>query len=331
MNSLNIFRSGKWAHRIQAGLVGLILGSIVSVIIKTWGQIYHIQWHFNFVFLLFSIFIVTSLTIAWAFIWSWLLRQIGGTSISMHQTVSVYIYGNASKYIPGSVWNYMSKAYLGGKAGYKQQDIWIANIIEFIGSIVTGFIIYQISFFWPHTHALLVSPILLLVGTLVLFFVNSPIGLEWFFSIVQVWRKKKTNGRNISLKFGHYCVYILVSCLIWSGAGVGFYLFLQSFYSFNPMYLPQVVGIWSFVASIGLLAIGFPQGFGIKEGLLILLLSATLPFSIVFSLAILSRAWTIFCDLLALLLWGLVDVLWFRQPKIPGTHPVSIHVKTTKD
>jgi hypothetical protein len=72
----------------------------------------------------------------------------------------------------------------------------------------------------------------------------------------------------------------------------------------------------------GMAAIGFPQGIGVKEAVLIFGLGFSLPLSQAVSVALLSRAWIIAGDLLALAAWWAADRIYLRiNPRQPPANP----------
>ena len=314
MHKVKLSIRGVWIRRIQAGIVGLVIGSIISVLLKTWGQVKEIPWVFNPGFLVSSFILVSGLVIFWAFIWSWLLQQIAGKRLSLNQVASIYIYGNTTKYIPGSAWNFFAKAYLGSRVGINQDHIWLANITEFLGGATTGFFLYEISLLWSQVQKPITSPYLLVALLLFLFIINSPGVLGKIYARVQFWRKNNISVFNPTYNFFYYCIYMIITGLVWTIIGISFFLFIRSFYFIDPSLIPATVGAWSLATSIGMLAIGFPQGVGVKDGVLVFLLTAVVPLPTAFYIAVLARVWTILCDLLALFFWWLVDRVWLKHP-----------------
>jgi uncharacterized membrane protein YbhN (UPF0104 family) len=299
-----------WINRIQAAIVGAILGSIISVIIKLWSQIRVIQWHFDAGYLLISILISVFTIIEWAVVWSWMLQKMNRVPNSLHQIINIYIYGNISKYLPGSVWNYVARGYLGQKKGIGISKIGLASVIEIIVSINAGLFLYYVSLFWPHIHRSFLPMPYMLAGIVILLITISPPIIKLIDSIQwKIRRRIPEDKPSFEFNWIIYTVYILFSYQVWLFIGIAFFLLIMSIHPLTTQFLPEAIGVWSFSVIVGLIAIGIPQGLGVKEGILTLALQAVVPLPVALSISIFSRFWLITCELLATFLWWGFDRL----------------------
>jgi hypothetical protein len=135
------------------------------------------------------------------------------------------------------------------------------------------------------------------------------------------------------LRWSEYGAYFALSYAIWTGIGVAFYLFIAGLYPVEPGFVPAAVGLWSLSVVAGLAALGIPQGLGVKEGLLVLGLSATLPVPVATAVAIASRLWMIVCDLMAVgIWWGLSTIeTRRRRPSLIERPPEDVGVTASDD
>jgi uncharacterized membrane protein YbhN (UPF0104 family) len=298
------FISQVWISRIQAAVVGAILGSIISVIIKLWSQLQTIQWHFEWRLLFISIFLVIATVIEWAIVWSWMVQKMSDKPASLHQIINIYMYGNLSKYLPGSVWNYVARGYLGHKRGIGIRRVGFASIIEIIVSIATGLLLYAGSLMWPQTRQPFLSQRILFILFLFLILAISPPVVQHLDPIITKIRKPKvTKGSSIKLNWLHFAIYNLLSWQVWLVIGIAFFFLAMSIYPFSLHDMPEVIGGFSFSIVIGLIAIGIPQGLGVREGILTLSLQALVPLPVAISISLFSRFWLVLCELFATLLW----------------------------
>jgi uncharacterized membrane protein YbhN (UPF0104 family) len=83
----------------------------------------------------------------------------------------------------------------------------------------------------------------------------------------------------------------------------------MSIYPLSLRQMPEVIGGFSFSIIVGLIAIGIPQGLGVREGVLTLSLQALVPLPVAVSISLFSRFWLVLCELLATLLWWGFDRL----------------------
>lgn len=297
-----------WIGRLQAALVGLIAGSIVTLLIRLWGQIQQIQWRFNGWYLSLSIVLVVMGIVGWAIVWSWMLQQLGQQRLSLRETIRVYIYSNAAKYAPGAVWNYFARVYLGQKQGVKARRMWTANLIEVVVSLCTGLILYTGSLLWPHVHHPFLTKQQLVILTTILLAVTSPPVLHMLDLLIRkLQRQQNFQHQPVILSWGSFVGYVAFSCITWLLIGLAFYFLVQSIYPLPLSYLPEAIGVWSLSVIVGLAAIGIPQGLGVKEGILVVALNAIVSMPVAISISVISRFWLIACDLIAMLSWWLAE------------------------
>lgn len=295
-------------RRIQAAAVGVIVGSIWTVLIRMWDQLARIRWQFNGYYLLVSMLLVVVTIWVWAWVWAWMLRQLGQEQVPLRQMAGVYIYSNAAKYVPGSIWNYIARSYLGSRQGLATHRIWVAIFVEIACAVFTGLSLYGISLFWPHSHA----PLLPLRATLisaaaVLCSILPPVLGKLVKLVPSLWQANGFQPHSIRLTWVTQISFALMSLLVWTVVGTAFFFLIQSVYPLPRSTLPETIGIWSFSVVISLLAIGIPQGIGVKEGILVIMLSALMPLPVAITISIISRAWTVICELVSVVVWWLSE------------------------
>jgi glycosyltransferase 2 family protein len=292
-----------WIKRFQAAFVLIVVFSILFAIGRSWPEFQKIDWHIDPKYLIISIIITTITVLIWAMIWSWLLKRLTRTTNNLHQGASIYLYGNVAKYVPGIIWQYLARGYLGYKRGIQPLRIWLVSIIEIVISICTGLIIYFFSLLFPHHNRPYLPVVLLLLGlALMLGAISPPIYL-----LIQnrIRARHPLEEDNSPIKYGwsDFFVFLFLSILIWIIVGGAFGLFVSGIYPLPPEFIPELIGVWSLSISLGILLIFIPQGIGIREGLLILALKDIVPLPIAITISVSSRLWIIACELLATALW----------------------------
>jgi len=293
-----------WLKRAQAVVVGLIVGSIITAVLRLWGPISQIHWKFDIRYLLLSIGLVVVTIIGWAWVWAWMVRSLNPNPIALRQLASIYIYSNVAKYVPGSVWNYVARAHLGRQQDISQRQIWVANFVEVVTALFTGLTLYGVSLLWPHRHQPMLPTWMILLAALILCLSVSPIGLDILLRIITVFQRKGDVEQSPVRVQGEYIfVYLIMSLIIWVIISFAFFMLIQSLYPLPFQHLTEVTGAYSFSFVAGLLAVGLPQGLGVREGILVVVLSSLVPLPLSFSIAIMTRFWLVMCDLLSVILW----------------------------
>ncbi len=119
-----------------------------------------------------------------------------------------------------------------------------------------------------------------------------------------VLRILKREPLSISMPF-HDVLWIFTVCVLsWVVGGIGFYFFVESLWSVPPKLFLFLTGALAISSSLGLLAFFAPSGLGVREGILVYLLSSVMPASVAVILSILTRLWMTFIEI------GLIGVVY---------------------
>ncbi len=243
-------------------------------------------------------------------LWAWVWQQIvvaAGQPISERLGVNIYIRTILAKYLPGSVWNYVGRAVLAEQAGLPQRHIWIATAYELILAISVGLTLSLWYVSSPASDRLL-SPAFKAVA-LGLWFVSvlfiSPSVFNRF--IRHIAKRLRRPDFDLNLPFWKSVLFWVATLLAWLMIGVAFSCFVSSIVFVDVSSWPSLIVIWSLATIVSMLAIMFPQGIGIKEGFLTILLSTIVPSGIAVMIALASRVWVILCDVLLVLMWEIVN------------------------
>lgn len=299
-----------WLHGLQTLIVLAILAAIGFVLMRSWQEIRQVAWRPEPAPALLATCLMIIAVLEAAFAWAWLTRQLDGCRIALEKITSVFLYGNTARYLPGSIWNYLARGYLGSQEGLAVRRVWTASLGEILGITGAGFLVYLVSLAWPHNHIpLLPIPALLACLGLALLVSSPPVmrGLsqrdlpEWF----PRWPGLPSNPEQAAVAPSALFRYMLVLVPICTQMGLAFYVFARSLYPLPLHYLPEATGLWNIAILLGLLALGVPHGLGVREGLLAWGLSAALPAPAALAIAVLARLWVVICELLATGFWWL--------------------------
>ncbi len=298
------FRSLLTRRRVEAVITGIIAGSIIASLLALRGQLAAVQWQFDArLFALASSLLVAAI-VAWAFVWAWMVRHVSCAPVPLRHLAQVYLYSNAAKYVPGAIWNYVARAYLGEQQGVRPSRIWVATFVEIVGALFTGCTLYLVSVLLPHQHRpFLPAGALLVFSVLLLAAVSPPAMAVW----VRLARSIRRQPWQLPVTFTYgwvvYAGFLVLSIAMWLVVGLAYFLLLQSLWPVPAASLMEVTGLVAFSVVASLIAIGVPQGIGIKEGVLTLGLGAIVPLPVALSIALLARVWLIAGDIMSVVLW----------------------------
>lgn len=252
---------------------------------------------FKFNYLLLSITIYIFYLILNAIIWYVITRQ-NNCEITLFETVKLRIYSDFGKYIPGKVFTYGILLYGYGQKNISKKKIAVCSFLELILSILSAIIISLISISSTDLKELNNYKFVLLILV--------------FFCIIIIHPKVLQNIANFFLKKLHKepientstyrnSITILIFYIInWLVFGLALYFFINSFYDFPFKFFLYSTGAFTMAGIIGLLAVFAPAGLGVREGIIIIVLSYIIPAPIASIISLSSRIWLTFCELFLL-------------------------------
>lgn len=206
-----------------------------------------------------------------------------------------------TKYIPGRIWTILGRAALIQNKKYNFKFISFVSFKEQLIYLCLGFFIsiYPIL----KTEKIREYSVIIIGLSLGLFLLLYSSSLQrWFENIWNKLFKKKIDLPKINIEeFFKLSIYIIFYWLLWT---IGFYFLLLSVFEAVPFYYAFAFPL---SISLGLIAIIFPGGIGVREGVITLfLISNGVQADQAIAFSILSRIWfligEIFMFFLALIL-----------------------------
>ncbi len=271
-------------------LLALIyIGSIVAHF--DWGTL-----HFRNPFratayiLLFGVWASMMLFI-FAYNWKLILEFINGSSVSTKDIFRVYFKSNVAKYLPGNVLHYAGRNYLGNKLGWNNSEMAFSSFLEFffgVGMTAIIFVIFiafdlinmppQVSMTINYNKVLAYSAVGVMIGVILLFLIYAyryvvrkeqwRVTSEKLISKVQLFSTRKFLILFVKLFLISLFCFILNSL---------FYFYLCDLvldFHIKPADMFNVFAALSIANYSGIITPGVPSGFGVKESVSFLLISA---------------------------------------------------------
>lgn len=284
---------------LQALFVLAVLFFLGRVLLTQWAQIKAFPWHFRIVPLMLSMAFQLAAIFFWATIWCrmvgrWLahpMRWIDGTLI--------YVLSNLVKYVPGSIWGYASRVYLGADKGLDAINVGISTVWEVGIAVVASLLLSSVTLF-PYLRSidqrLLCS---LLIVALLCFCGLLPPVSRWWMRLIS---NRKIAHRASYVRWQDFWLYLSTALATHVLVGIAFFFFVYSLTDVSPRSVWGLAGIWSFSATSGLVVVLAPYGIGVREGILTWLLQIFVSPGVAILISLASRLWTICGELLAVLL-----------------------------
>jgi uncharacterized membrane protein YbhN (UPF0104 family) len=109
----------------------------------------------------------------------------------------------------------------------------------------------------------------------------------------------------------------VICILAWVVGGVGFYLFVTSLFPVPANHVLFLTASLAISSTLGLMAVFAPGGLGIREGVLVYLLSVLMPGPVAVVVSVLTRIWM---TVIEMVLIGVVYLIaQFRKRSSDGT------------
>lgn len=225
----------------------------------------------SFPYLFTSLFLLLTGFLFWGISWGVTLNKYDYNIKLLDGIIScgLSIFG---KYIPGKVWTIIGRSgYINKKYSYSQKDLSIISLTAQFIELWTGLSLGTIGLFLFGGIKLYGIPVLILwcILTLVIF-TNLPHKLTEKL-IYKIFKKEfKIPYISISKSYKVIFFYIL-TWLFWSA---GFYFLIKSIYITSSIDLNIIIGLgFPIATTLGIMAIIFPGGLGVREGLLVMYLT----------------------------------------------------------
>lgn len=231
--------------------------------------------------------------ISFALVWRGIAYQFDHAHrLSRGAALRIYSTSAITKYIPSSVVLYASRVYLAIQAGVTRSGSVMSTVYETALSVVGQCIFVGIALLTMPFIALPIAVVALVLVLWLLLPIHSDI-MQMLLRWVARWRPQLTSAVVPRLRprvtltiLGQY---VVVSCL----NGLGFYLLLGGVFpgSTSPPLL--IMGMYIFAGVIGTVVFFVPGGLGIREGVLVALLSLIMSPAAAIVISLVARAWTI--------------------------------------
>lgn len=293
-------------------LITVIFTVLAQNIVHNWSVIKSFPWRFSGPdFILLLLFLLPFYLIN-GNSWFLILRALGN-KIDYFASIRIWLLSNASRFIPGVVWQYGGRIYLSSKVGIPASKTLIALLTESIFVMTVGLIIVLATFNFEHyaggikifKTTILILP--LLIAAISLF--NNQKMMTKIIAIFQQITGKE--GEIKSFKLSTYWILILLLNYLLQFIFAGSVLFFLAKQAINLDWNLYAIFIGIYAASwlLGYITIIAPAGLGVQEISIATMLSfyftetssAYIPFPIASMIAILFRVLLLIIEAITIL------------------------------
>lgn len=235
-------------------------------------------------------------------IWRFILSDLGAKNLPRFRIMAdVYARAWMGRYIPGTVTWIAGKVYLASSHGISKSRLAVSSLLEGGMQVVAILVVAMLLLGFDTRLSVIpgVYKILMIIVAIFLLVMLSPpifnrilrLGF-WILKKRQPGREFQINEKAALRAFALYAIggFVLGISEFFISRAVVPSLPLRDFFF--------VIGAFNLAGAIGILAIGVPSGLGVRDGILLVLLSAILPKELALAITIASRLWSSLADVL---------------------------------
>jgi len=243
----------------------------------------------SFIFMLAQWFMI-------ALEWKVIVRSLGG-ELGLRKGMRIYFLSNLGRYIPGSVWYVLGRAYLGEREEVSAAVVSTSIVMENALATVSGMLLSALAsplFLSQYGRGSLYAG--MAVGALGLIFLHPSL-MSWLLSLLARLLRRSSGVTPV----GGYLAtlgLLLGYIFIWAFRGIAFFMLLYSLCPIPLAWLPTIGGILAASYIVGFLVPFAPGGLGVREGVIVLLLGQYVPLPAAAAAAILLRIWSTLSELI---------------------------------
>ena len=257
----------------------------------------HIDWRFVVIASAFGL----GMRFWQIFIWFTLLRNLGAKDLkkSTRQLAHVYAKSWLGRYIPGTAPWILGKIYFASKHGISKSKLAVSSLLE--GALQVSVVMavaFAVLLFDSRLNIVSGTLKLLMAGILAACIVAifPPVFNRLISLAYKLLRKKKIDAEDLASNktiIQGALLYVIGALL----SGTALFFIAKAVYP--PLgydNLLYVLGVSNLAGALGMLAIFAPSGIGVREGLLLALLSVVMPAEYALLVTITSRIWDVAMD-----------------------------------
>ena len=265
------------------------------------------------------LFLVSILLYGLAFLftgynWTWLLWKMEAGP-GRREYLNAHMVSALARYIPGGIWSIVGKAYLCNKKGVSKQATTVSIILEYVFQIVSSglFFVALIPFLFQRGKNTWLSIGCLLAAAAVL--ILLPFCINLGIRILSKVMKKDCGDIRLKPVFVYQVLLRYVGA--WLVTGVGLLVLMSAFSDFDGLQGIYLVLSYPVSWVVGFLSPS-PNGMGIREGILRVLLGERQAHELVLLIVVTTRIWTILGEIVAFLGFKLYYWISGRKKKHAG-------------
>ncbi len=296
------------AFQILKFLAPLVIAFFIGrVIHRNWQEVRAADWTFDGGYLFISVLLTAGWFALRPYVWALILGKFGHP-ISYGAAFRIFRKAELSRYVPGTVWQYVSRVYLAGQWGVPAAATMAATIVETVLLVLASILPALLHIREAVPRLAGIQQVLLFVFPVLALAVVHPRVLNLWAGFLA--RRMKQPYSKLEIGWGAVAGVWLTYSLMWLVVGLGVGFFVRGVISIPLTEVPLVGSYYAAAWFIGIISIVAPAGMGIREGAFGLLLSQAMPLGAALTIAVSVRLWMTLLEVV----WAALGLWFFDAP-----------------
>lgn len=303
-----------WKKIFPYAIILVVFYFLGMAVIRNWHEVRSYAFEFNVELAVLSVVIFITSYCFPPLIWRTIIKIVHPENrLSAFQAIRISIISEMTKYIPGGVWTYLSKIYMGRKSGTSGVDLLIATAIDTGVMLVTALsvglaallfaVTGNVSGVFISSLALIAAGLLFLHPRIFYFFLNRALRISG--------RDTVSEGRR--LKYNEVMRFSVFYLPVLTLNATGFYALSISIAPVLSSHFALVVAAFLLSGALSIAAVIAPSGLGIREGVMASILQIAVPLPVAILISILARFWAIMCETILLVAVAFLGRFWSHR------------------
>lgn len=274
-------------------IVGIIFIFIGRFIFNNIDELRANLFHFNLIYLSISLILTVLYVFIYSLIWHYLTVK-SNCSIDFGKTITARVNAEFGKYVPGRALGLAIILYWYNRERQSKKLVSFCLLFEYIATLLGAIIAFLISIYFVDVDAFNKYRLLALFFALCFTITIHPVFLE--FILNKILKLVKYEEIRIEITYADMLKIVLFNVMNWLLLGMAMFFLINAVYllSFNDVLF--IIASFSLASFFGLIALITPAGLGVRESILIFVLSILIPKSIAGVISVLSRLWLLLAE-----------------------------------
>lgn len=282
----------KAALRVAALLIAL--GFLAALVASQWQALRTFEWQIRPGWLLLSFTLLALGALLELSVWRFLLAGLGGR-LRWRRAAETWFLSNIVRYIPGNIWQFLGMAELAADDGVSRLTTFASIAVHQVLNMAVGIVLAALYFALVGEAGWLdaLRPFLLL-APLGLILCHPRLLERTLNGLLAAFKRPPVA---VTLTWPQIALALLAYAGVWLTTGSGFASLAASITPVTPAQFGALVATWAAAYVVGYLSLLTPSGLGVREGVMILLLTPFFPAPVPTLIALAARLWTVLGEL----------------------------------